>query len=101
MVAMDFPYPPPMPPLSATRSESPSRASIKSSRSAKSTSRRYHIASTTRRGDDGMNGGDAVSVVDEGDFDEAEERRLMPMYMRQSEMRKGNSRKALKWLGLA
>lgn len=97
MVAMDFPYPPPMPPLSATRSESPSRASIKSGRSVKSMSRR-HIASTTRRGGDD---GDAVSVVDEGDFDEAEERRLMPMYMRQSEMRKGNSRKALKWLGLA
>lgn len=101
MVAMDFPYPPPLPPLSATRSESPSRASIKSGRSVKSMSRR-HIASATRRGGNG--GGDdvdAVSVVDEGDFDEAEERRLMPMYMRQSEMRKGNSRKALKWLGLA
>lgn len=98
MVAMDFPYPPPQPPLSAARSESPSRASIKSGRSVKSMSRR-HIASATKRG--GGDDGDAISVVDEGDFDEAEERRLMPMYMRQSEMRKGNSRKALKWLGLA
>lgn len=43
----------------------------------------------------------AVSVAEEGEFYDDEERRLMPMYMRQSEMRKGNSRKALKWLGLA
>lgn len=41
-------------------------------------------------------GGDAELY----EFDE-EERRLMPMYMRPSEIRKGNSRKALKWLGLA
>lgn len=47
-------------------------------------------------------GDSAVSMVDEGDFyDDDEERRLMPMYMRNSELRKGNSRKALKWLGLA
>lgn len=38
---------------------------------------------------------------EEGDFYDDEERRLMPMYMRHSEMRKGNSRKALRWLGLA
>lgn len=43
----------------------------------------------------------AMSIVDEGEFYDDEERRLMPMYMRQSEIRKGNSRKALKWLGLA
>lgn len=43
----------------------------------------------------------AFSVVEEGEFYDEEERRLMPMYMRESEIRKGNSRKALKWLGLA
>lgn len=42
-----------------------------------------------------------VSIADDGDFYDDEERRLMPMYLRQSELRKGNSRKALKWLGLA
>lgn len=102
MVTMEFPYPPPLS-QPAARSDSPSRASIKSARSTRSMRARsqHHIASATaRRGEDAMNG-DAVSVVDEGDFDEAEERRLMPMYMRQSELRKGNSRKALKWLGLA
>ena len=43
----------------------------------------------------------AVSVVEDGEFYDEEEKRLMPLYLRQSEMRKGNSRKALKWLGLA
>lgn len=43
----------------------------------------------------------AVSVVEEGEFYDDEERRLMPMYMRQSQLKKGNSRKALRWLGLA
>lgn len=43
----------------------------------------------------------ALSLADEGEFYDDEERRLMPMYMRQNEIRKGNSRKALKWLGLA
>lgn len=104
MVTMDFPYPPSSaPPAANNRSESPSRLSIRSARSFRSIRGRsqHHIASaTTKRGDDAMNG-DAISIVDEGDFDEAEERRLMPMYMRQSELRKGNSRKALKWLGLA
>lgn len=43
----------------------------------------------------------AVSLADDGDFYDDEERRLMPMYLRQGELRRGNSRKALKWLGLA
>ncbi|KAJ4422823.1 hypothetical protein N0V82_002479 [Gnomoniopsis sp. IMI 355080] len=112
VVTMDFPYPPPLPPTPAARSDSPSRSSIKSAWSIRSSRGRQqqqqnHIASATggvaRRGGDDVatNGSDAVSMVDEGDFDDAEERRLMPMYMRQSELRKGNSRKALKWLGLA
>lgn len=66
-----------------------------------------------RRGRSADNGGygaeeESVGAVGGGALEEheveaydAEERRLMPMYMRQSEMRKGNSRKALKWLGLA
>jgi hypothetical protein len=40
-------------------------------------------------------------VVEDGEFYDDEERRLMPMYMRQKDFRKGNSQKALKWLGLA
>lgn len=43
----------------------------------------------------------AISVVDDGEFYDEEERRLMPMYMRQKDLRRGNSGKALKWLGLA
>lgn len=51
----------------------------------------------------GVGGDDAVSFYDV-DFDsdyEAEERMYMPMYMRRAPPRKANSRKALKWLGLA
>lgn len=43
----------------------------------------------------------AASMAEDGDLYDEEERRLMPMYIRQSEMRKGSSRKALRWLGLA
>ncbi|KAI1449532.1 hypothetical protein F5Y02DRAFT_214838 [Annulohypoxylon stygium] len=38
---------------------------------------------------------------EEDDFFAAEERKYMPLYGRQNGPRKGNSRKALKWLGLA
>lgn len=43
----------------------------------------------------------AASVTEDGDFYDAEERRLMPLHLRESEIRRGNSRKALKLLGLA
>ncbi len=45
-----------------------------------------------------------ATVVDDDDAvsePDADERRLMPLFMRRQETRKGNSRKALKWLGLA
>ncbi|KAL7624346.1 hypothetical protein AAE478_005908 [Parahypoxylon ruwenzoriense] len=49
---------------------------------------------------------DAVSAYDSWDDDDeggfsAEERKYMPLYGKQDAPRKGNSRKALKWLGLA
>lgn len=113
LVSMSFPYsypppPPPPPPPLSVREESPSRSSVKSGRGRQKQQQQqqqqYHIAAararSARGGEDAMSG-DAVDIVDEVDFEDAEERRLMPMYMRQSELRKGNSRKALKWLGLA
>ncbi|KUI67925.1 hypothetical protein VM1G_03355 [Cytospora mali] len=108
-LAHDFPFPPPPPPRSI--SPSPSTTSTRSqgrstpghmpgqrSRSRSNTRRR--LGRAAEAGDDGASLY-AVSVVDEGEFYDDEERRLMPMYMRQRELRKGNSRKALKWLGLA
>ncbi|KUI58646.1 hypothetical protein VP1G_05876 [Cytospora mali] len=108
-LAHDFPFPPPPPPRSI--SPSPSTASTRSqgrstqghmpgqrSRSRSNTRRR--LGRAAEGGDDGASLY-AVSVVEEGEFYDDEERRLMPMYMRQRELRKGNSRKALKWLGLA
>ena len=49
--------------------------------------------------------GDAMSVytfdpAEDSDYD-AEERRLMPIFLQKRQVRKGNSRKALKFLGLA
>lgn len=61
-------------------------------------------AGTTSSGygdDDSLYMTGAAGPDEEVEAYDAEERRLMPMYMRQNEMRKGNSRKALKWLGLA
>lgn len=77
-----------------------SGASVASS-SPRSLHRLAGMLGTPRREPDNASA-DAVSVAEEGDcYDDEEERRLMPMYMRQSELRKGNSRKALRWLGLA
>ncbi|KAF3766320.1 hypothetical protein M406DRAFT_106196 [Cryphonectria parasitica EP155] len=107
---------PPIPPFLAKRDSSPSRGSIRSARSRLGVLGLGHIAtpgprSLTNGGDEGhgMAGGPpslyAVSMATEteereGEFYDDEERRLMPMYMRTSELRKGNSRKAMKWLGL-
>ncbi|KAI3323795.1 hypothetical protein HD806DRAFT_534911 [Xylariaceae sp. AK1471] len=55
----------------------------------------------------GAENGDVVSYFDISDDDEeggpfaAEERKYMPLWSHQGKPRKGNSRKALKWLGLA
>lgn len=101
--ALDFPYPP----LSPGRDTSPSQSSVKSGRGRLQQQQQPHIAAAaaaaarSRPRHEEVASGEVLDVVDEGDFDDAEERRLMPMYMRQSEIRKGNSRKALKWLGLA
>ncbi|CAN8103981.1 unnamed protein product [Discula destructiva] len=127
LVALHFPYAPPSapPPAPPRRDESPSRSSVRSGRSGRSG--RYHIAGAAaaaaaaaassapptpttpnsrslKRGkavDGDAETAYAVNAVDDGDFYDSEERRLMPMYMRKNELRKGNSRKALKWLGLA
>lgn len=105
----NFPFPPPPAPRSP--SPSPSAASSRSrgvgghiaghrARSRSLTRRRLGKMAHEGGGDDGASMY-AVSVVEDGEFYDEEEKRLMPMYMRQSELRKGNSRKALKWLGLA
>lgn len=105
-LARDFPFAPPQPPLPPPRSTSlsPSSTSVKSQgrwpRSG-STARRHQMPRAAGGGDEGASLY-AVSVAEEGEFYDDEERRLMPMYMRQKELGKGNnSRKALKWLGLA
>ncbi|KAL1865210.1 hypothetical protein Daus18300_007337 [Diaporthe australafricana] len=105
----NFPFPPPPAPRSP--SPSPSATSSRSrgaaghiaghgARSRSLTRRRLGKMANEGGGDDGASMY-AVSVVEDGEFYDEEEKRLMPMYMRQSELRKGNSRKALKWLGLA
>lgn len=107
-LAHDFPFAPP-PPRSI--SPSPSTTSTMSRergipgytpghrpRSRSVTRRRLGRAAEGR--DDGASLY-AMSVVEDGEFYDDEERRLMPMYMRQKDFRKGNSQKALKWLGLA
>lgn len=115
LAAINFPYapPPPPPPPPSERAESPARWLARSRSRERGRQGQGHIAaaatrplSLKRNGSSPGDGGDArsayaVSVVGEDEFYDAEERRLMPMYMRQNEIRKGNSRKALKWLGLA
>lgn len=112
-LAHDFPFAPPPPPPPPPRSISPSLSTTSTmsrgrgvsgytprhrSRSRSITHRR--LARAAEGKDDGASLY-AISVVEDGEFYDEEERRLMPMYMRQKELRKGNSRKALKWLGLA
>ncbi|KAI3398129.1 hypothetical protein diail_9751 [Diaporthe ilicicola] len=105
----NFPFPPPPAPRSP--SPSPSATSSNSrgtgghiaghgARQRSLTRRRLGTMANEGGGGDGASTY-AVSVVEDGEFYDEEEKRLMPMYMRQSELRKGNSRKALKWLGLA
>lgn len=98
----NFPFPPPPAPRSP--SPSPSAASSRSrgpgARARSLTRRRLGKLGNEGGPDDGASMY-AVSVVEDGEFYDEEEKRLMPLYMRQSELRKGNSRKALKWLGLA
>ena len=42
-----------------------------------------------------------LDLEDDSDFEDLEEKRLMPIFMKRPPVRKGNSRKALKFLGLA
>ncbi|OHE90826.1 hypothetical protein CORC01_13870 [Colletotrichum orchidophilum] len=77
------------------------RASVRPSSIAETImSRRFK----SRRGDKKTVGdGASILTVDmdyESDLD-LEERRLMPMFLKKNQVRKGNSRKALKFLGLA
>lgn len=99
----NFPFPPP-PPAPRSASPSPSAASSRSrgpgARARSLTRRRLGKLGNEGGPDDGASMY-TVSVVGDGEFYDEEEKRLMPLYMRQSELRKGNSRKALKWLGLA
>lgn len=104
--AYNFPFPPPPAPRSP--SPAPSAASSRSRGPGAGPGARARSLTRRRLGKLGNEGGPddgasmyAVSVVEDGEFYDEEEKRLMPLYMRQSELRKGNSRKALKWLGLA
>lgn len=106
LAAHNFPFPPPPAPRSP--SPAPSAASSRSRGLAGGHSARARSLTRRRLGKLGNDSGPddgasmyAVSVVEDGEFYDEEEKRLMPLYMRQSELRKGNSRKALKWLGLA
>jgi len=99
---------PPISPLS-TRS----RRHIRTTSSARSSPRTSSVTDNilvrrlkSRRGGDsrpGLGDDGSIMTVDmefESDLD-LEERRLMPMFLKKNHMRKGNSRKALKFLGLA
>lgn len=105
----NFPFPPPPAPRSPSPSPSAASSRSRSSRGpGAGPGARARSLTRRRLGKLGNEGGPddgasmyAVSVVEDGEFYDEEEKRLMPLYMRQSEMRKGNSRKALKWLGLA
>ncbi|KAK7746834.1 hypothetical protein SLS53_002022 [Cytospora paraplurivora] len=110
-LAYCFPFTTPPPPfLHPLRSNPPNLPSPSTTASTRWSGQSLLSRSTARRGlagAAGEGGGDdgaslyAVSVVGEGEYYDDEERRLMPMYMmRQRELRRGNSRKALKWLGL-
>ncbi|KAF6840443.1 gastric mucin-like protein [Colletotrichum plurivorum] len=102
-------HPPVSPPMSPPSSSS--RRVGKRSVSIKTSGRPSSIAETiksrrakSRRGEKNVLGdGASVLTVDldyESDLD-LEERRLMPMFLKKTQARKGNSRKALKFLGLA
>ncbi|KAI1210638.1 uncharacterized protein F4807DRAFT_54233 [Annulohypoxylon truncatum] len=83
---------------------------IKSSRTMKSMksqrNKLRHMLGREADVDNASNRADTTSVYqdywdEEDDYFAAEERKYMPLYGRQNGPRKGNSRKALKWLGLA
>ncbi|XDG02989.1 hypothetical protein ABKA04_002604 [Annulohypoxylon sp. FPYF3050] len=83
---------------------------IKSSRTMKSMksqrNKLRHMLGKEADLDNASNRADTTSIYqeywdEEDDFFAAEERKYMPLYGRQNGPRKGNSRKALKWLGLA
>jgi hypothetical protein len=94
----------PSSPAQSTRS----RASAKTAKTAKSyTDRLRFLRGGRGRADTaGTAGADEADLLKQLIMEEdaeldPEERRLMPMYIRAREARKPNSRKALKWLGLA
>ncbi|TLS26078.1 hypothetical protein PpBr36_07442 [Pyricularia pennisetigena] len=89
-------------PTPSTKSRAFSIASFRTTKTAKSRATRRITMGTM-----GTTGGGAESILDfydpaeESDYD-LEERRLMPLYMTRGQVpRKANTRKALKWLGLA
>ncbi|KAK2057578.1 hypothetical protein LY76DRAFT_594060 [Colletotrichum caudatum] len=98
---------PPISPLSIR-----SRKHIRTASSARSSPRTSSITDNimvrrlkSRTGDKKSGVGDEASLMTvdmefESDLD-LEERRLMPMFLKKNRTRKGNSRKALKFLGLA
>ncbi|KAI0850192.1 hypothetical protein F5Y00DRAFT_268644 [Daldinia vernicosa] len=115
------PPPPPPPPPSSTKSPQPkpvksTKGSVSSIRTTWTTrSQRNKLRSILGRGEPDSNGG--VHEDKDNDKDEirewescwddedarlaAEARKYMPLYGRRGGPRKGSSRKALKWLGLA
>lgn len=110
VLGFEFPFAPPPPSTPPPRSGSPPPSTAGTKFRGRggpghTPGRRTRSRSVARyRAAEGVEDGVslyAVSVVEEGEFYDDEERRLMPMYIRQRELRKGNSRKALKWLGLA
>ncbi|KAI0009300.1 hypothetical protein F4779DRAFT_378630 [Xylariaceae sp. FL0662B] len=108
---LDFPLPPRRPPPEAPRPETPlksSRASISGSvRSSRTTrtmhSQRNKLRSLLGRDMDAERTAMRLSSVYVSDDDEFadEERKYMPLFGRSQCPRKGNSHKALRWLGLS
>ncbi|GJC82537.1 hypothetical protein ColLi_05375 [Colletotrichum liriopes] len=98
---------PPISPLSSRgRRHNRTTSSVKSSPRTSSVAENIMIRRLkSRRGEKKSSLGDdgSIMTVDmefESDLD-LEERRLMPMFLKKNNTRKGNSRKALKFLGLA
>jgi hypothetical protein len=87
----------------APSSKAPSLAeTVKTNKSGKSRKGGKSRKSPGKAGTPGNDGESTLDLdfADDSDYD-MEERRLMPMFMRKPVVRKGNSRKALKFLGLA
>lgn len=95
---MTFPPPTPVVPVQPSRP-----VSIAETTRTVKTMRSRHSRATSRRRPTTRDGAMSVYTFDpaeDSDYD-MEERRLMPLFLQKPKARKGNSRKALKFLGLA